>query len=724
MNRDALVVGINHYQDDNLRNLNAPATDAEGIALILEEYGEFEVWRLPEAIDTDTHKPFVAKTKNLSLTQLKKALVKLFKPEGRQIPDTALFYFSGHGLRQNLGIQEGFLCTSDAIPEREFNGLSLQWLRRLLQESPIKQQIVWLDCCHSGEILNFEEADPGEQGQARDRCFIAASREFESSYEDLSSDYSVLTKVLLDGLDPSRRPQQWITNYSLIEYINQNLRQENQRPVFTNFGSTINLTRTFDILDTVAKGIDSQDICPYKGLEYFDCNKRDPEYFYGREKLTDKLLDRIRQNNFLAILGASGSGKSSVLRAGLLHQLQLGRKLAGSSNWQIKIMLPGEHPLQNLALAWLQPNLSSVARAKQLQDIKSLLKQGSAGLTALVEADTVQQIILVIDQFEEAFTLCQDTAERENFFQCLLETLAQTDGKLRLVLAMRIDFFGKCFEREYSDLGNKIQAKDNFIAIPPMKPEELAQAINKPAKKVNLAIESGLTETILRDIKNSPASLPLLQDTLTELWKRREDNQLKLSAYSQMGGIGGTLNQRATEVYRRLNPEEQNAAKHIFLSLTTLGEGTEDTRRRVIKQDLITAKHSSDLIDTTIQKLADAKLIVTRDKVEPNLEIGKQVEIDVAHETLIRNWLLLRQWLEECRDQLRQKRKIENAAHEWQALGKKTDDLLSKKRLKEAKAFQTEQQEKYPLSKLATYFIAQSNKYQRQERIKNLGLFL
>ncbi len=727
MTRDALVVGINNYQDHGLANLNAPAEDAEAIAQILEQYGEFDVWRLPEAItpiSEETRKPYIAKEIELSLPQLKNALVKLFKPEGRQVPDTALFYFSGHGLREDLGIQEGFLCTSDVHPQSAINGLSLQWLRRLLQESPVRQQIIWLDCCHSGELLNFNEADPGEQGQARDRCFIAASREFDPAYVDLNSRYSVLTKILLDGLDPNRCPQKWITNYSLIEFINQNLRHENQRPVFTNFGSLINLTRTLDTSIPVAKGQDNADICPYKGLEYFDCNDEDPKYFYGREKLTDKLLDRVRQNNFLAILGASGSGKSSVLRAGLLHQLKLGRKLAGSEDWQIKIMLPGEHPLQNLALSWLEPNLSDVARAKQLQDAKSVLEQGSEGLVTLVQAATTNKVILVIDQFEEAFTLCQDLVEREAFFACLLEVLEKTDNKLCLIMAMRIDFFGKCFEKKYSYLGNKIQAKNNFIAIPPMEEEELRQAINKPAEKVNLSLESGLTKTLLKDIENSPGSLPLLEDTLTELWKRRKDNQLKFAAYSQLGGIGGTLNQRATEVYQSLNLQQQDAAQHIFLSLTALGEGTEDTRRRVIKQDLITAKHNEEVIDNVIQKLADEKLIVTRDKVEANSEIGKQVEVDVAHEALIRNWKLLRQWLEECRDQLKQKRKIEDAAQEWQALGQKTDYLLSKKRLRSAKDFQKEQQEKYPLSELATGFIARSSKYQRNERIKSLGLLL
>jgi hypothetical protein len=140
------------------------------------------------------------------------------------------------------------------------------------------------------EILNFNKYDPGEQGQARDRCFIAASREFEFSYEDLESQYSVLTKVLLKGIDPNRCPQQWITNYSLIDFINQNLGNENQRPVFSNFGSPINLTRTLDTKTPELTGQGTGDIRPYKGLEYFDCNDEDPKYFYGREELTDKLL--------------------------------------------------------------------------------------------------------------------------------------------------------------------------------------------------------------------------------------------------------------------------------------------------------------------------------------------------------------------------------------------------------------------------------------------------
>ncbi|MDJ0706885.1 MAG: caspase family protein [Leptolyngbyaceae cyanobacterium MO_188.B28] len=186
MSRDALIVGISSYQ--NLPGLKAPAVDAEAIAQQLEQAGEFRVWRIPEIIQDKA--PRIGERTQVSLSELKQALVRLFKPEGRQVPDIALFYFSGHGLRDNLGVPEGYLATSDADPKQDDFGLSLCWLRRLLEESPVRQQVIWLDCCHSGELLNFGEADPGDRGKGRDRCFIAASREFEPAYEALDSAHS------------------------------------------------------------------------------------------------------------------------------------------------------------------------------------------------------------------------------------------------------------------------------------------------------------------------------------------------------------------------------------------------------------------------------------------------------------------------------------------------------------------------------------------------------
>jgi len=172
---------------------------------------------------------------------LGEALGQLFNPKGKNVPDTALFFFAGHGVREEMGgIEEGYLATSDADPQFNKFGISLQWLRRLLEQSPIRQQIIWLDCCHSGEVLNFDEANPGEKGKARDRCFIAASREFEPAYEQLAGNHGVLTAALLDGLDPIH--QGLVNNHTLVNFVEQRLKGEIQRPVFHNSGGEIILT--------------------------------------------------------------------------------------------------------------------------------------------------------------------------------------------------------------------------------------------------------------------------------------------------------------------------------------------------------------------------------------------------------------------------------------------------------------------------------------------------
>ncbi|MBD2060477.1 caspase family protein [Oculatella sp. FACHB-28] len=242
MSRDALVVGINTYQCDGLQNLSAPANDAEAIAQRLQQDGNFNVIRLPEYLD-----PFeddarrIAHNENVTVADLEAALEQLFYPEGNSIPDTALFYFSGHGLRKTgRRSSEGFLAASDANPAARNWGLSLKWLRELLQESPIRQQIVWLDCCYSGELLNFSEADPGNRGRARDRCFIAASREFEPVLGVNGEEYSAFTQAILRGFDLAPPSNQWVTNETLVTFLRQELKAEPQRFVSNNVG-VINL---------------------------------------------------------------------------------------------------------------------------------------------------------------------------------------------------------------------------------------------------------------------------------------------------------------------------------------------------------------------------------------------------------------------------------------------------------------------------------------------------
>ncbi len=591
MSRDALVVGISTYA--HLSALSAPAEDAEAIAQRLEQDGDFrKVQRLPEAIKPcgndggDQKRSVVAKTLAVSQGQLEQALKQLFLPNSQQTPETALFYFSGHGIPDTEGYDKGYLATSDTDPRHPRSGISLGWLQWLLSKSPVKQQIVWLDCCHSGSLLvNVSAANPGH-GDSRDRCFVASSRDFESSWEDLTSYYSVLTKALLDGLDPTRLPGRWIDSFALVDYVNQALRGELQTPVCTNFGEAINLTRVWQVAEpaTAPSQIDSG-ICPYKGLEFFDCNDSDPKYFFGRDRLVGQLLDHVRTHNFLALVGASGNGKSSVLRAGLLHQLGLGRRIAGSEAWRIRMTRPDQQPMQNLALAFVDEGLSDLDRAEALGQATGLLKEGAEGLQRLVQASTAARVILVIDQFEEVFTRCDSAEERDQFFACLIGALSNKDQKLCLIIAMRADFIGKCFEQPYSGLAQQIQ--QHLINVLPMEPAELKAAICRPAEQVGLEIEPALVTEILNDISGAPGSLPLLQYTLKELWQQRQGNRLVFSAYQALGGINGTLDQRATEIYNSFAAAEQGTVQHIFQQLTQLGEGTEDTRRRVVQADLV-----------------------------------------------------------------------------------------------------------------------------------------
>ncbi|MDJ0580997.1 caspase family protein [Crocosphaera sp.] len=656
MSRDALIVGINNYDYKGLKYLPSPAEDAEAIASILENDGQFNIIRrLPEAIkniDSTTKSPYISQKGEVSLKQLKDSLVKLFKPESKQIPDTALFYFSGHGIRKTSGITEGFLCTSDVHPDMEFNGLSLKWLRELLQESPIKQQIIWLDCCHSGEFINFSEANPQEVGKGRDRCFIAASREFEEALIDINSKYSVLTKLILEGLESDQYNEKSVTTFSLSNYISEQIKQIKgnlQHPIFTNLGEPITLTYGQKIAAETPKTTETSDICPYKGLRYFELE--DHHWFFGRENLTKTLLGKISQKNFLAVLGASGSGKSSVIRAGVLYQLKQGLMLQGSADWEIKIMVPGNQPMFTIAQQFLEPDLSRIERSQQLETAESLLEKGSDGLKRLIETTDAPKVLLIIDQFEEIFAPDTDKAERERFIDCLLGAVDKCNGKLKVMIAMRADFFGKCVEETYSGLSQQIE--ENLISVTPMTEKELLRAITKPAKQVNLPIEPLLLKEILKDIENSPGSLPLLQDALRELWKQRENQGLTLANYIKIDRVAGSLNKRATDVYQSLTDAQQLTAKHIFLNLTQLGEETEDTRRRVLKADLVTENHDQASIDAMVQLLADEKLIVT-DRTQQGDEV-----IDVAHEALIRYWELLRQWLDESREQLREQRKIE-----------------------------------------------------------------
>lgn len=688
MIREALVVGINRYpflKDATGKSLPLlkAAEDAEAVAQILETYGNFRVRRLPEIYLGDARR---VDNKQLppnlpGVKQLEKEISELFNPPSENPPDTALLFFAGHGFPKDPdGLSEGFLATCDVNIENDKFGVSFNWLRDVLDKSPVRQQIVILDCCHSGEFINLFKVDSAKYKKAEQkytsRCFIAASRDFEAAFEQIEGDHGLLTSVLLEKLNPENESDGWVDNYRLVDFINKQLAKFPQQPVFYNAGGEIILTGQKQLID---KKILEKQICPYKGLESFEL--KDAQYFYGREELTEELLNKVWSGNFLAVVGASGSGKSSVVKAGLLYEIEQGLKRSGTKNWQILIFRPDQHPFESLARVFKTTELTGELQLKG----EELRQRGVDGFVQYVRAIAgSERLILLVDQFEECFTLCNDLTEREDFFKCLFEGLERLQNNLCIVITMRSDFVGKCMEREYSGLAQKI--KDNLVPVLPMKPEELQEAITKPAEKVGSEVMSNLVEQMLNDVEG-PGSLPLLQFTLRQLWDLREFNRLTLAEYKKLRGVKGALENKANETYNSLSESEKNTAKRIFLELTHLGEGTEDTRRQVLKSNLITEPDSEEVVNNVLDKLTKAGLLVTSEVKRGEENSEPVIVVDVAHEALIRNWTLLRGWVEKNRENLMKKRKIDNAASDWFNSGKSKDDLLQGLKLSEAEIF-------------------------------------
>lgn len=684
MKRVALVVGINRYLclskiKGEKQHLTKAAAEADRVADLLRDYGDFEVYRLPvmEGMQQIDPKGGVKKK------DLGEAILQLLAPQGQTIPETALFYFAGHGWqKQENGQSEGYLLTSDSRidrPDRDRWGLSLQWLRKVLEVSKVRQQIVWLDCCHSGELFNFADTDLVTFFEKKqDRCFIAASREFEEAIG------GVLTPTLLEGLDPNNSSEGWVTNVSFAAFLEQALKNAPQHPIIRNPGG--------EILLTGKQGIKGN-ICPYKGLAYFDFNEKDPQYFYGRAALTQELLEKVRSRSFLAVLGMSGSGKSSVVRAGLLYQLKQGA-IPGSPQWTIYTpFTPGEHPLSSF---------------KQAVGVEI------GQFEAVIKAAATERVIVAIDQFEEVFTLCREDRERQLFFQGLLGAVERLQGKLCVVVVMRADFFGKCAEKAYGGFAKAIE--QNLVTVLPMSEGELKEAIVNPAEKVGLEIDRELVTQMIDDVSGSPGNLPLMQYTLTQLWDEKKLNRLMLTDYTRLGGVKKALENHANGVYESLSSEEEKkVAKRIFLELTRLGKGTEHTRRQVRQEDLIPSPQLREVVEEIIQKLANAKLLVTGEE-----EIaGKRVAVvNITHEALIRNWGKLEQWLKDNQTALLQKQEIEDVAEEWRNKGKGKDKnyLLQGTRLAAAENYQQWFGESVPLSSLAQEFVRRSVQHRQNSR--------
>ncbi len=451
---------------------------------------------------------------------------------------------------------------------------------------------------------------------------------------------------------------------------------------------------------------------PYKGLQAFQ--EADANEFFGREPLTERLLKTLRQpgvaSRFLAVVGPSGSGKSSVVLAGVVPLLRQGF-ISGSARWFIVKMQPGSDPF-----ARLESTLNAIALDRQ-EDLQTRLRQDERGLTHAVERilpDEQSDLLLVIDQFEEVFTLVEAEPDRAHFLKLLYNAVHAPNSRLHVIITLRADFYDRPLL--YPQFGDMI--REHTEVVLPLSQKELAQAITLPAERSGLMVEPGLVNALVRDVAQQPGTLPLLQYTLTDLFERRRNGTLTLATYEAGGGISGTLSRKADELYTQLPPEQQRLARQMFLRMVAISESTDATRRRVKWSELLSLVAEGERPNVrAILDLYGSNRLLTFDHDTET----REPTVEVAHEALIRGWKRLQTWLEENRADLVTQRRLAAAIAEWETARHDPSYLASGSRLAQFEAWQ--QSTSLSLNEAETQYL-QASIARRQRETLQRRLFI
>ncbi|MFC9295137.1 hypothetical protein ACFTWH_18795 [Streptomyces sp. NPDC057011] len=382
---------------------------------------------------------------------------------------------------------------------------------------------------------------------------------------------------------------------------------------------------------------DGRHHAPYAGLSAFQ--PEDADRFFGRDRLTGEVLAKVRDHRFLAVFGPSGSGKSSLLRAGLVAREQ-------ASGRRVMLFTPGPHPVEECAvrLAAATGEAPGALAAELLDDPAALhLRIRQAMIDRAPDTDT----LIVVDQFEEVFTLCRDADERDAFIAMLIAATTAQTSRTRVVIGVRADFYGHCVQDP-----RLVEAmRDAQIAVGPMSSQELREAITRPAVLADCTVTGALLAAVVADAAGRPGALPLVSHAMAETWRRRSGSRLTLDGYLAAGGIQHALAQTAEAAYRALSPVQQDLAGSLFLRLTALGDGTEDTKRRITRDELDPNPDTAFVLES----LARHRLVTLDED-----------SVEITHEAIIRCWPRLRGWLTEDRDRLLLHRQLTDATADWE----------------------------------------------------------
>lgn len=396
---------------------------------------------------------------------------------------------------------------------------------------------------------------------------------------------------------------------------------------------------------------------PYKGLRAF--KQSDATDFFGRERLIDRLVARLgrsaKTGRFVAVVGPSGCGKSSLVKAGLLPALRNDAAPASAEWFQVE-MVPGQHPYEQLETA-----LMGVAVDPPASFLEHLT--GADGIRKTVSRilpDDHSQLLLVVDQLEELFTLATpDTAER--FLDALASAVTAEPSRVRVVITLRADFYDRPLQhRAFGEL-----LREGTEIVTPMSPAELEQAITEPARQQGVTFDRALVAEIVAEAAEHPTALPLLQYALTEVFERRRGSVIELPAYREIGGVSGALADRAEGLYAVLDEDARITTRQVFLRLVAIGEGRDDTRRRVVMNELRDLGVNDESATTVIDSYGRHRLLsFDRDP------ITRTPTVEVSHEALLHGWARLDGWIEDARSAIRDQRRISEATKEWMRSGK------------------------------------------------------
>ncbi|MGD1804144.1 NACHT and WD repeat domain-containing protein, partial [Dapis sp. BLCC M126] len=407
---------------------------------------------------------------------------------------------------------------------------------------------------------------------------------------------------------------------------------------------------------------------PYKGLLAFQ--ETDGDRFFGRETQIADLWEKLRSLyesadaiRLLPIYGPSGSGKSSLARAGLIPELAR-RPIPGYDTARVAILVPGTNPLEALAtiLARIVTNdLTPVAKSREFTGELKLSNESGEydGLRRIANVFpdiAISPLIVLVDQFEEVYTLCENQTERDAFVGNLLCAAQDKSKRVTVIVTFRSDFLGET--QKHSQL-NRLFTEQGYL-VPAMNEAELRQAIAKPAELAGHPLDEATINLLIKDTEGREGALPLLQFALTRIWEGLLEGKQPTQTLQDIGGVGGALAGEAQRIYDNLKPEEQEIARRVFLGLVQLGEGTKDTRRRALLDSLESHQNQPEELKRVVNLFsAPGVRLITLSAT------GSTETAEVTHEALFEHWGKFQEWLDGSREDIRFQRRLDEAAHHW-----------------------------------------------------------